>query len=311
MLPKLVPAANAVANERIGIVFVPVMGRAFLGSWITTLLAACFLLSGAVPRYLQSPLPAGVRARGYLGFDRNRFPGDATLGLLKQTFSFAGYWLNNPPGESSNTWRAKREILSSYGFGFLVLFNGRLDRELKSPSAAKLLGMRDATVAVGAAKKEGFPQGAVIFLDQEEGGRMLPEQRQYVYAWVDGVNASGYRAGVYCSGMPVQEGGGRTIISANDLSDKRAGRDIVFFVYNDSCPPSSGCTLSQNVPSPDQGGVPFASVWQYAQSPRWPEFTAACPAHYAADDQCYAPTVAGIYVDLDSASSPDPSSGRR
>jgi hypothetical protein len=33
--------------------------------------------------------------------------------------------------------------------------------------------------------------GAVIFLDQEEGGRMLPELRAFVYAWIDAVNASG------------------------------------------------------------------------------------------------------------------------
>ncbi|HEX6465839.1 MAG TPA: hypothetical protein VFZ99_00960, partial [Terriglobales bacterium] len=40
----------------------------------------------------------------YLGFDRNLYPGDENLALLRKTFSFTGYWLNNPPGEQSNTW---------------------------------------------------------------------------------------------------------------------------------------------------------------------------------------------------------------
>src|SRR5205814_6118717 len=61
----------------------------------------------------------------YLGFDRNDYPGDGNLKLLRQTFSYAGYWLNNPPGDRSNTWLGKRPALENAGFGFLVLFNGR------------------------------------------------------------------------------------------------------------------------------------------------------------------------------------------
>lgn len=270
--------------------------------------------SGPRPNDFQSRRPVDVPPDIYFGFDRNLYPGDAVLGLLRQTFSFSGYWLNPPPGESSNTWQGKREVLKSLGFGFLVLFNGRLEHELKSPAVPRLLGMRDASVAIEAAKREGFPPETVIFLDQEEGGRMLPEQREYVYAWIDRVNASGYRAGVYCSGMPVQEGRGQTVISANNLREASDGRNIVFFVYDDSCPPSPGCALSPNVPSPNQSGIPLAAVWQFAQSPRRPQFTATCRFRYARDGNCYPPSIptsAGIYLDLDSATSPDPSSARR
>ena len=169
-------------------------------------------------------------------------------------------------------------------------------------------------VAVEAARKEGFPGGTIIFLDQEEGGRMLPEQRAYVYAWVDAVNASGYRAGVYCSGIPAREKGGATIITANDLQDNANGRKIVFFVYNDSCPPSPGCAFPRNPPSPQQSGVPFASIWQFAQSPRRREITARCPSKYDADGNCYAPLFRptdGLNIDIDSADSPDPSADLR
>ena len=34
-----------------------------------------------------------------------------------------------------------------------------------------------------------FLPATIIFLDQEQGGRMLPEQKAYIYAWVDGVIA--------------------------------------------------------------------------------------------------------------------------
>src|SRR5215469_14163310 len=67
----------------------------------------------------------------YLGFDRNDYPGDGALQTLRQTFTYTGYWLNNPPGASLNNWKGKRKTLERSGFGFLVLFNGRLYAELK------------------------------------------------------------------------------------------------------------------------------------------------------------------------------------
>jgi Domain of unknown function (DUF1906) len=150
------------------------------------------------------PLHPSADPQSYLGFDRNDYPGDANLKALRQTFSYAGFWLNNPPGEKTNTWAGKRDVVESAGFGFLVLFNGRLYAELKTVANASKLGQSDAQAAVAAAKREGFPAATIIFLDQEQGGRMLPEQKAYVYGWVDGITAAGFRAGVYCSGMPAR-----------------------------------------------------------------------------------------------------------
>ncbi len=73
----------------------------------------------------------------YLGFDRNEYPGDANLKTLRQTFSYTGYWLNKPPGMSSNNWTGHRAAVESAGFGFLVLFNGRLYAELKTVANAR------------------------------------------------------------------------------------------------------------------------------------------------------------------------------
>src|SRR5579872_4711459 len=84
-----------------------------------------------------------IATKSYLGFDRNDYPGDAALTALRQTFTFSGYWLNPPPGETGNTWQGKREQIRAAGFGFLVLFDGRLDRELKKADAANL-GRADA-----------------------------------------------------------------------------------------------------------------------------------------------------------------------
>ncbi len=246
----------------------------------------------------------------YLGFDRNRYPGDANLKILKQTFSYAGYWLNNPPGESSNTWAGHRAAVQSSGFGFLVLFNGRLYADLKSVANAKRLGQADARKAVASARREGFPKATVIFLDQEQGGRMLPEQKAYIYAWVDGVTAAGFRAGIYCSAIPATDDG--NVVTAEDIRQTAGSRQIAYWAINDACPPAPGCAFPAHPPSPTDSGLNFAEVWQFAQSPRRKDVAAHC-TNYARDGNCYPPgatELEGLHVDVNTATSPDPSHGR-
>ena len=260
-----------------------------------------FLLSNAI---------ALCQAPQYLGFDRNEYPGDSNLKVLRQTFSYAGYWLNNPPGASSNGWRGHRAAVHSAGFGFLVLFNGRLYAQLKTVMKAKRLGRFDARTAVAAARSEGFPSGTVIFLDQEQGGRMLPEQKAYIFEWVDAVIAAGFRAGIYCSGMVSPDE--QHAVTAEDIRQSAGARNIMYWVTNDACPPSPGCTFSQHPPSPAESGVTFAEVWQFAQSP-WRKDVAAHCTNYNADGNCYAPgtmVAQDLYVDVSTANSADPSGGR-
>jgi hypothetical protein len=259
----------------------------------------------------QSP-PVAARS-AYLGFDRNNYPGDQNLKALRMTFSFSGYWLSQPPSARTNTWIGKRAKLQAAGFGFLVLFNGRLYADLKTVSHATALGKSDAKAAVAAAHREGFPGDTVIFLDQEQGGRMLPEQKAYIYAWVDGVNAAGFRAGIYCSGIAAEEDHGTTIITANDIRQNARGRRIIYFVTDDACPPAPGCAFPKRPPGPKESGISFAEVWQFAQSPRRDDVSAGCPATHNADGNCYPPGVdvtQKLHVDVETATSADPSQGR-
>ena len=263
---------------------------------------ACFLV-------LATALLASAQPTTYLGFDRNDYPGDASLATLRRTFAYTGYWLNNPPGASSNSWAGKRALLKDTGFGFLVLFNGRLYKQLRrSPEA---LGQVDAKAAIEAARREGFPVHTIIFLDIEEGGRMLPEQKAYIYRWIDEVTDAGFRAGVYCSGIPAKEGKS-SIVSADDIRANAGGREISYWVTNDVCPPSPGCSIASHAPDPPKSGVGFADVWQYAQSPRRTDFARMC-RNYNADGNCYAAGMdpgTHLHLDLNTATSADPSAGR-
>lgn len=270
---------------------------------------ACF----ALLNFLLGVFSLSARAQSstYLGFDRNDYPGDSSLKALRQTFSYTGYWLNHPPGERSNSWRGHRAAVESAGFGFLVLFNGRLYAELKSVANATRLGRSDARAATAAARREGFPGRTTIFLDQEQGGRMLPEQKAYIYAWVDAVEAAGFRAGVYCAGIPAKDDD--NIVTAEDIRESSGNREITFWVINDACPPAPGCSFPKKPLSPAQSGVPSAEVWQFAQSPQRKDVAGRC-SNYSRDGECYAPGIfpaERLHVDMNTATSPDPSSGRK
>lgn len=246
----------------------------------------------------------------YLGFDRNEYPGDSNLRTLHQTFSYAGYWLNNPPGELSNSWVGHRAAVESAGFGFLVLFNGRLYAQLKTVANARRLAQSDARSAVSSARREGFPRATIIFLDQEQGGRMLPEQKAYIFSWVDTVTAAGFRAGIYCSGIPATDDG--NVVTAEDIRQSAGTRAITYWAINDACPPAPGCTFPRPPPSPTTSGVPFAEVWQFAQSPQRKDVAGRC-TNYNHDRNCYPPgtdPAQGLHIDLNSSTSADPSHAR-
>ena len=270
------------------------------------LLLSCFAVG-------QSPGTARVE---HLGFDRNDYPGDAALATMRRHFSFIGYWLTNPPGTGSNSWTGKREVLLKEGFGFLLLAKGREDAEISNAqnlahATPAVQGQADGAAAAAAAKREHFPPEAIIFLDQEEGGRLTDDQLGYLRGWTQSVTEGGYRPGVYGSGQPVKDGPGKTITTAQDIRervDSELKRRVELWVYQDACPPSNGCT--ERPPALSASGTPEIEAWQFAQSPRRKEYTNACAKTYAADGMCYVPELPGMHLDLDVARSADPSHGR-
>jgi hypothetical protein len=258
----------------------------------------------------NAPAPAAAADKGpFLGFDRNIYPGDDALPVLRKTFAFSGFWLGPPPGEKINTWKGKRELMKSLGFGFAALYSARPQNEVKKDAAAKQKAVLDARNAAAGAKAEGFAANTIIFLDIEDGGRLSPTFHVYLRAWADELSRAGYRPGVYCSGIADSEGRGVTIRTADDIRDHMGGRELVYWVYNDFCPPAPGCVAAKT-PAVSGGGVPYAAMWQYVQSPRRKERTAKCAGTYNADGNCYTPgdTARAWFLDLNSANSADPSS---
>jgi hypothetical protein len=266
-------------------------------------LGAGLVLSFAAKSYEQQ---TGASV-SYLGFDRNEYPGDEAMVLLRKQFAFVGYWLSPPPGEKGNSWTGKREKMAAQGYGFVLLYAGKAGSSLKTTQAGEAAGETDAKKAVELAKKEGFTEGSTIFLDIEEGGRFNEAGHAYFRAWAESLVREHYRPGFYCSGIVVNEGGGSKIVSADDIRAHLGAIDAAYWVFNDACPPSPGCVNPKEVPSPAMSGVAYAAVWQISRTPK--ENVARHCTGYARDNACYAAvdTAKKWFLDLDVASSANPS----
>ena len=139
---------------------------------------------------------------------------------------------------------------------------------------------------------------------------MLAEQKAYIFAWVDGITAAGFRAGIYCSGQVSPDE--QHVITAVDIRESAGSRNITFWTINDACPPAPGCAFPSHPPSPAASGLDFAEVWQFAQSPQRKDAAARC-TNYNPDGNCYPPGTTssqGLHIDVNSATSADPSHAR-
>jgi hypothetical protein len=271
---------------------------------LTAAIVFLLLLSGTAS-------PQSAQQKYFLGFDRNDYPGDDAMKLLSKEFVFTSYWLGNPPQTKSNSWSGKREFLKSLGYGFLPLFSGPTSGELRDEPYTLKRVAADAQSAIAAARKEGFPSGTVIFLDIEEGGRLPSTYFTYLKLWASSLTEAGFRVGVYCSAIPIDEDEGLRLITSDFIRDKIKPVELVYWVFNDVCPPSPGCNSTLAPLSPAKSGVAYAQVWQFVRSPRDKETARHCRG-YAKDGQCYAAIDAAhrYNLDLNSATSADPSAPR-
>jgi len=285
----------------------------WLASLTLSIGAAILLLSASSserPSSKGGPYASAPEAavKSFAGFDRNEYPGDEALPVLRKSFSFTSYWLSAPPGEKTSSWTGKREALRAQGFGFLLLYQGRTSSQLPDMQICIDTGLADAQAAAAAARREGFAQGSVIYLDVEEGGRLSDGYHAYLRSWAKSLKNEQFRPGIYCSGIAVDEGKGAMIISADDIRQHIDVPNVVYWVFNDACPPSPGCGVSREPVAPSTSGVQYALVWQYVRSPREKKVARHCLG-YASDGNCYAlgDVKHQWFLDMNVATTRDPS----
>jgi hypothetical protein len=225
---------------------------------------------------------------GIPGLDKSIYPGDNIMQwLLNNTnLRWTGFYLAPAPCRVDRSWMNTYGSLQSMGWGFAPVYLGQQNNNTRCPQANNLTqpqGVTDAIDAATLAAQAGFPSGSVIFLDVEQGGILPSSFITYIRSWIEELtNNQSYSPGIYCS-----------YLAANQIQAAVPSVTIAFWVWRIGiipCPNASTATYPD--PDPSQSSIPYASAWQFAQE---------CDIDAGG-------TI--ITVDLDSASTADPSSLR-
>ena len=222
----------------------------------------------------ESPVADSYERGHYVGFDTHTYPGTAVMRAWKHTpgspYDWVGFYLPSPCHENKS-WTGKRDTLIAMGWGLAVVYVGqqtwgRTPRALtparrdalrrRTGCTADLVtadeGTRDANDAVRRASAEGFPPGAVVFLDIERMEKIPDAMRRYYRAWVAQMLANGtFQPGIYA-----HEHNAQTI-----FDDVKA----TFLAAGDTTTPRfwlAGGKGFDTGRAPQDVGYTFAGVWQ-------------------------------------------------
>jgi hypothetical protein len=210
----------------------------------------------------------------FVGFDTHTYPGTATMTAWKKTpgspYKWVGYYLP-APCHNDKSWSGKRDTLIAMGWGLALVYVGqqtwgKTPRNLTSAQRAALRkqndcatdliseeeGILNADEAVRTATAEGFPQGAVIFLDIERMEKIPEAMRTYYRAWTARVLASGkFKPGIYTHQHNAEQ-------IFNDVKG-------VFVAARDTATPRfwiAGGKGFHEGRAPQDVGFAFAGMWQ-------------------------------------------------
>jgi hypothetical protein len=178
----------------------------------------------------------------YAGFDVRDYPGDAVMRKLKRDapYSFVGYYLESPNHPGASWMGAWRSTLAEMGWGVAILYVGQ-----QGSALTEAQGMADADDAAAKAAGEGFPDGAIVFLDIEPMDEVSEAMTRYAAAWTKRIARNekhAFRAGVYCH-----------VRNAPEL--REALGEITYWV-------AGGPAEFNWTWEPAKSGVPFARLWQ-------------------------------------------------
>lgn len=228
---------------------------------LTCLVTACS--SSARPGGVPSP-SAGFDPAGFPGFDTREYPGDAAMAQwrARSPYRWVGYYLS-APCYTGTSWTGKREVLGKMGWGTAVLYVGEQDwpagdepptngaptRCTRSNVNAER-GAADGTAAAAAARAEGFPARAVIYLDIERADTVTAAMAAYARGWAAAVRSDGYVPGLYAHARNAEG-----LLEAMRPAGAPTA-DVPLWVAS-----QAGFDLEQ---PPSASGVAGAEVWQGA-----------------------------------------------
>jgi hypothetical protein len=230
----------------------------------------------------KATLSGGNAVTAFAGFDSSAYPGDPIMKWLRANTNlvWCGYYFGKTPSHSGTDWMGKRTVLQSLNWGMAPLYVGQQTTGPGSHHTDGAHGTMDGEDASQFMDSEGFASGSAVYRDLENGMPFPQEQQDYVGNWCAAVQQAGFTAGVYCSHT----------LAAQVASLVPAALIWAFKVSTTQPHPVLGPHYPD--PSPVGSGFAGAFAWQLGQGclidvPGAPNGT--------------------LEVDLDSASTPNPS----
>jgi hypothetical protein len=149
-----------------------------------------------------APQPPPPDGDFFAGMDRDTYPGDDVMeALIRTNLKWTGFYLTPAPSQGHNLkWMGKRSFLRGIGWGLAPIYVGRQVESVKHADYRMTpeTGKHDGEDAFRLAKSAGIEDGAIIYLDFENGAPLEDKQKSYYEAWAAKLRSRGYRPGLYC-----------------------------------------------------------------------------------------------------------------
>ena len=162
-----------------------------------------------------------------------------------------------PHDRHFKTWKGKYPHLKAAGFGLAVIYVGLQQGGCGQAKLSRAKGIEHGQDTVTKFIAEGFPDGAVVFLDVEHyNGTLSAPMEDYIRGWIGVVLDSGkVKAGIYCPTSKANEI--RAAAKKEYAARALPGGSPVFWAVN------VDPLFDHATSTPAGSGVWFhASVWQ-------------------------------------------------
>jgi hypothetical protein len=194
------------------------------------------------------------------GFDTGSYPGDAALTTWAagSPYRFVGFYFDAPCHTTTTfkTWKGKYPHIKASGLGLAIIYVGLQQGGCGQASLSRAKGIAHGQDTVAKFATEGFPNGAVVFLDVEHyNGTLSAPMEDYIRGWISATLDSGtVTAGIYCPASRANEI--RIAAEKEYAAHGLPGGFPVFWVVK------VDPLFDPATSIPTGSGVPYASVWQ-------------------------------------------------
>ena len=203
---------------------------------------------------------ARAAATQWSGFDTGSYPGDAAINTWasKSPYSFVGFYFDAPCHTTATfrTWKGKYPHLKASGLGLAIIYVGLQQGGCGQAKLSRAKGVEHGQDTVTKFTAEGFPNGAIVFLDVEHySGTLSAPMEEYIRGWISAILDSGQiKAGVYCPTSKANQI--RAAAAKEYAAHARPGGSPVFWAVK------VDPRFDPAVSTPKGSGVSYASVWQ-------------------------------------------------